>query len=236
MCAKASLPVTAPTAPGVSGSIGWSWALSAACIALSGSCKRLASLWPGEPIHQQAVPGLAQGTWHHLPHEPCGRGVGQLGHGELLQFNEDGTHCQEGLPQPRAGPGGCVRLHRALLQPQAPTFDVGLRQSDTVRESSRSLGWCPRNRQQPILHAEPASTQVGAPNPTRTGTPCWRRRILSPLCLPISPSGHAHGSVPARPGCLIGAPTVRRGKTESWPVRGEKLTCVQKVLYSSVLR
>ena len=43
----------------------------------------------------------------------------------------------------------CVRLHRVLLQPDAPAFDARLSQSRTVRESSRSLGRCQRNRQQP---------------------------------------------------------------------------------------
>ena len=74
---------------------------------------------------------------------------GQLGHGELLQLPQDRAHGQEGVPHTRAGPFRCVRLHRVLLQPDAPAFDARLSQSRTVRESSRSLGRCQRNRQQP---------------------------------------------------------------------------------------
>ena len=41
-----------------------------------------------------------------------------------------------------------VRLCRAFLQPNAPSLDARLRQSDRVRKSSRSLGRCLRDRQQ----------------------------------------------------------------------------------------
>lgn len=54
---------------------------------------------------------------------------------------------KEGVPHTRAGPFRCVRLHRVLLQPDAPAFDARLSQSRTVRESSRSLGRCQRDRQ-----------------------------------------------------------------------------------------
>ena len=102
---------------------------------------------PFGPSH--SIPAAAKRARYHLQHEPCGRGVGQLGHGELLQLAQDGAHSQEGLPVAGAGPFGCVRLHRALLQPHAPTFSTGLSQSDTVRGSSKSLGRCQPNRQQP---------------------------------------------------------------------------------------
>lgn len=41
------------------------------------------------------------------------------------------------------------RLHRAVLQPDASALDTWVHQSDRVRGSSGSLGWCRRNRQQP---------------------------------------------------------------------------------------
>jgi putative transposase len=40
----------------------------------------------------------AGGTGHHLQHEPRWRGLGQLGHGELLQLAEDRAHSPQGLP------------------------------------------------------------------------------------------------------------------------------------------
>lgn len=46
---------------------------------------------------------LAQGTGHHLQHEPRRRGLGQLGDGELLQFDESPTHRRPGLSDPRGG-------------------------------------------------------------------------------------------------------------------------------------
>ena len=62
-----------------------------------------ALMGPGQPIHQRALPGIAQGARHHLQHEPRGRGLGQLGDGELLQFIEDRAHGQEGVPLQGAG-------------------------------------------------------------------------------------------------------------------------------------
>lgn len=47
------------------------------------------------------------------------------------------------------GPFRRVRLHRVLLQSDAPAFDARLSQPRTVRTSSRNLGRCQRNRQQP---------------------------------------------------------------------------------------
>ena len=57
----------------------------------------------GSPIHQRTLPGIAQGARHHLQHESRGRGLGQLGDGELLQFIEDRAHGQEGVPLQGAG-------------------------------------------------------------------------------------------------------------------------------------
>lgn len=48
--------------------------------------------------------GVAQGAGHHLQHESRLRGLGQLGNGKLLQFNEYRKDCQKGLPIQRAGP------------------------------------------------------------------------------------------------------------------------------------
>lgn len=61
-----------------------------------------------------------------------GRGLGQLSNGELLQFNEDRTHCTQGLPDARRSTGGGVRLHRAVLQPDSAAFDHRLCQPGKV--------------------------------------------------------------------------------------------------------
>jgi hypothetical protein len=58
----------------------------------------LPSLGPGQPIHQRALPGLAQRARHYLQHEPRRRGLGQLGDGELRQFTEDRTHRKKSVP------------------------------------------------------------------------------------------------------------------------------------------
>ncbi len=106
-------------------------------------------LGPGQPVHQRALPGLAQGERHYLLDESRWRGVGQLGDGELLQFNEDGANQPQDLPHPGTGTCRCVRLHRALLQSDASPFNTRLRQSGTVRGGFKSLKVCLRNRQQP---------------------------------------------------------------------------------------
>jgi len=114
---------------------------------------------PGEPIHQRALPGLAQRPRHHLQHEPSGRGLGQLGDGELLQLVENRADVPQGLSFKDRRPIRCVRLHREVLQPDPATFDAWVRQSDTVRGSFKSLSRCPRNRQQPTL-TSPLSQRV----------------------------------------------------------------------------
>ena len=43
----------------------------------------------GRPVHQRALPGVAQRARHYLQHEPRRRGLGQLSDGKLLQFIED---------------------------------------------------------------------------------------------------------------------------------------------------
>lgn len=50
-----------------------------------------------QSVHHRALPRTAQGTRHHLQHEPSGRCLGQLGHGDLLQLTEDRAHRQEGV-------------------------------------------------------------------------------------------------------------------------------------------
>ena len=108
-----------------------------------------ASLRPGQPVHQRALPEAAQRTRHHLQHEPRRRGLGQLGDGELLQLTEDRAHGQQGLPQSRAGQADVFDYIERFYNPTRRHSTLGLRQSDRVRESSRSLGRCPLNRQQP---------------------------------------------------------------------------------------
>ncbi len=80
------------------------------------------------PVHQRALPGTAQGTGHHLQHEPCRRGLGQLSDGELLQLVEDRAHGPEGVPN--AGGTGAfgsrgVRLHRGrFYKSDTPPFNA----------------------------------------------------------------------------------------------------------------
>ena len=57
-----------------------------------------ASLRPGQPVHERALPGPAQSPGYPVQHEPRRRGVGQLGNGELLQLHEDRTNRTQGLP------------------------------------------------------------------------------------------------------------------------------------------
>ena len=66
-------------------------------VAAGKTCGPAAPLRPGKLIHQRALPGLAERTGHHLQHEPCGRGLGQLGNGELLQFAENRKSGMKGL-------------------------------------------------------------------------------------------------------------------------------------------
>ena len=74
-------------------------------------------------------------------------GFGQRGDGELLAQNR--AHRPQGLSNPRLGQGRCVRLHRALLQPETTTLDDRLPQPRGVRKGRYvSLTACPRNRQQ----------------------------------------------------------------------------------------
>ena len=55
------------------------------------------------------------------------------------------------VPDTRRGQGRCVRLHRALLQSEAPALDDRISEPDGVRTEGRiSLSGCQRNRVQPI--------------------------------------------------------------------------------------
>ena len=69
---------------------------------------------------------------------------------------KDQAHGPHGVPQQGTGACRCVQLHRTVLQPDSTAFDARIRQSNSARESSRSLGRCLRNRQQPSRHG-PAS-------------------------------------------------------------------------------
>lgn len=51
------------------------------------------------------------------------------------------THLQSGT--------GTPAKHWVEFLDEVPSFDARLRQSDSLRESFRSLDGCPRNRQQP---------------------------------------------------------------------------------------
>ena len=51
-----------------------------------------ASLGPGAPIHQRAVPAPAGRQRHHLFDEPVRQRLGQCRDGELLLVAEDRTH------------------------------------------------------------------------------------------------------------------------------------------------
>ena len=50
-----------------------------------------ASLGPGQPIHERAVPAVDGRQWRHLLDEPVGQRLGQRGNGELLLVDEDRT-------------------------------------------------------------------------------------------------------------------------------------------------
>lgn len=66
--------------------------------------------------------------WLQQPHPHRCTGClqpGQLGDGELLQLNEGRAHGQEGVPQQGAGSRRRVRLHLALLQPNARHSTLG---------------------------------------------------------------------------------------------------------------
>ena len=89
----------------------------------------------GKPAHKRALTEAAGRTGHRVQHEPRWRGLGQLGDGELLQQLENRTDCTQGLPLARAGQVRRVRLHRAVLQADAPPLDARVRQPDKAREA-----------------------------------------------------------------------------------------------------
>ena len=95
-----------------------------------------ASFRSGQPIYQRAVPAPDGRPRHHLLDEPVGQRLGQCGDGELLLLAQDRANGPQGLPNERRRQGRCVRLHRALLQPEATALDTGLSQPRRVREAS----------------------------------------------------------------------------------------------------
>ena len=82
----------------------------------------------GSPVHQRRLPAAAQGTGHHLQHEPSWGVLGQRRDGELLLIHEDRTAQPQGLPDKGRSQVRRVRLHRALLQPGAQTLKARLPQ------------------------------------------------------------------------------------------------------------
>ena len=84
--------------------------------------------------HSDQGSQFTNGRFQDLPREQgircslsrAGEVWDKSGHGEILQFNEDRAHGAQGQPKPGRNQGRRVRLHRALLQPVAPAFDVGL--------------------------------------------------------------------------------------------------------------
>lgn len=93
------------------------------------------------------------------------RGLGQLGHGELFQFSEGRARSPQGVQDTKPGPLRRVRLHRGLIQPDASPFDARAPQTRTARPSSRSLGWCRRNRQRPTVPTPARQWPVSVANP-----------------------------------------------------------------------
>jgi hypothetical protein len=100
-----------------------------------------ASLGPGQPIHERAVPAVDGRQWRHLLDEPVGQRLGQRGNGELLLVDEDRTDRPEDISNAQSREGGRVRLYRALLQPDAPALDAGLSQPHGLRAASACSLW-----------------------------------------------------------------------------------------------
>ncbi len=56
-----------------------------------------ASLGPGQPIHERAVPAVDGRQWRHLLDEPVGQRLGQRGNGKFLLVDEDRTDRPEDI-------------------------------------------------------------------------------------------------------------------------------------------
>ena len=84
----------------------------------------VASLRSRQPIHQRAVPAADGGSRRRLLDEPLRQCLGQRGDGELLLVAEDGTDRPQDLQDERRGQGRRIRLHRTLLQSEAPALSL----------------------------------------------------------------------------------------------------------------
>lgn len=92
-----------------------------------------ASLAPGQPIHERAVPPIDGSQWRHLLNEPIRQRLGQGGNGERLLVDEDRMDRPKDILNAQLREGGRVRLYEAPLQPDAPALDAGLSQPRGLR-------------------------------------------------------------------------------------------------------
>jgi len=80
----------------------------------------------GSQYSGRRLPATVGGAARVRQHEPDGQLLRQRGDGEFLSYAQNRARVSRALRHARAGPAQRVRLHRGLLQPAAPAFDVGL--------------------------------------------------------------------------------------------------------------
>src|SRR6185437_13951484 len=91
---------------------------------------------------------------------------------------EDRAHCTQDLSHAQRSQGGCLRLHRALLQSETAALDDRLHQPHPVRAADASnLRWCLRDRQQPTSRRILAVSELA-------GAPDEEPRLINALPLP----------------------------------------------------
>jgi DMSO/TMAO reductase YedYZ molybdopterin-dependent catalytic subunit len=155
-------------------------------------------------------------------------------------FTEDRTHCKKSVPIQGASACRRLRLHRAVLQPEKTSFDDGVRQSDRLRESSKSLGRCPRNRQQPTQAKSRARLETGSPGTTEATEELWavRRETRPPHFRSRAiRNGIARYERPARrTETAYGPAGVKQHEMRHWSRRRERRACRDRRAFARATR
>ena len=100
---------------------------------------------------------------------------------------------------------------------EAIAAQIGQRTPATDRTGAASCRNAPRSAEACGRWCNQGVEVVGAPSRGRTGTPSFERpRILSPLCLPVSPPGRKLALSQGRAGTVRSAPGLHAANGRQW--------------------
>ena len=186
----------------------------------------VASLRPGQPIHERAVPAAHGRQRCRLFDEPLRKRMGQRRHGKLLFVAENRADRPKGLPYAGRRQGRRVRLrrvrlHRKILQHDPQELDQRLPQPGQARKE----GWI-------SLTAPPRNRQQATPSPLSEGRRGPHGLLMSMTHEVLARGGRYVGC--SRPRCS--SPTVPASRSASAGNPGQNLSFTTDLLQLTSLR